>query len=389
MGANLKGLAQQLGIGGTDPNYGSPSAAQPGLGPRALLGPEAAPETVGTEDIAVTGTTPPRMTPEGMGMPGMTAMRSADPESIDDLRAQLRDKAKMARQLYHKNSEFGTDGVLRDVIGNVSDFGRRLLGFAPRYNEEKWLERQYGMSSTNPEVAAAAREQAMQYNPSKTMDYQKDLVTQQSQQANTAATIGSKDAQTQQRAAQILSGFGQGILNAGLGANPEQANVLYQRALPAIQAQLDSVYGPGKMQAPTEYDEAFLRQLSGAGYTGSNVQRERGAVLNAMTQRELGKLRSETQVRVQRMRGEAQIQAARILSDSRLSLAEKERELKMLPVEETQVTEESGSIIRPTTTRTTSKSYAPGGQPENLPVGARRKSRSTGEIQTWDGRNWN
>ncbi len=192
----------------------------------------------------------------------------------------------------------------------------------------------------------------------------------QNSRANTAATTQYKDAQTQQRAAQILSGFGQGILNAGLGADPQQANVLYQRALPAIQAQLDQVYGPGKMQAPTEYDEPFLRQLSGAGYTGTNVQRERGTVLNAMNQQKLQQMRSSTQEHVAHIRGDYQLKAARILSDSRLSIAEQERQLKMLPVDETQVTEESGSIIRPTTTRTTTKAYAPGGQ--RGPAGARQ-----------------
>lgn len=410
MGVNLgnamNDLGQLFGLGGQQP--------QAQMGPRALLGPVAIDPDAGmaaplgvqqqapqpqppqeevTPDIQV-GRSIPRMGPEAMGMPGMPAMRSADPNQITDIRQALKEKAEMARQIYHPKSEFGTSGLLRDIIGNASDFGRRLLGFSPRYNEEKWTERAYGMTSTDPAVRAAAREQAMQYNPKLTQDYQQHITQDDVQTTNAAVNRDYKTATAQGRSAQILSGLGQNLLASTLGAEPAQTEALYQRFRPAIQKQLDTVYGPGVVEAPEQADEAFIRGLSQAGYTGTNVAGERKAVLNAQTQRELGKLRAETQVRVQQMRGATQIEAARILADTRMSLAEKEQALKMLPVEETQITEESGSIIRPTTTRTVTKGYAPGGQgpssqPQNIPAGTRRRSRSTGKIETWDGRNWN
>lgn len=375
--------------------FGLNPQAQMPVGPHNLLGPVSvdpdaaavAPtavqrvpqsqEEVG-QDIQVTGRAPQRMSPESLGMPGMPVTRQADPQQIADIRQALKDKAELARQIYHPKSEFGTHGLLRDVIGNVSDFGRRLLGFSPRYNEEKWTEKAYGMTSSDPQVAAAAREQAMQYNPKLTQEYQHQLVTDDAMASNAAVNREYKSAQSQNRGAQILSGLGSTLLSSTLGVDdPAQKEAIYQRFRPAIQKQLDSVYGEGVVTAPEQADDNFIRGLSQAGYTGTNVAGERKAVMSAQTQRELGRLRADTQVRVQQMRGAAQIQAAHILADTRLSLAEKEQALKMLPVEETQTTEVGGSLLRPTTTKTTTKGYAPGGQ-----TGARPAARPSAPAMT-------
>lgn len=376
MGVNFGALAQSLGLGGhQDPNqnnYGVPSAVpQPGMGPRALLGPQEvdpdipqSPSQMAPIDdpntIVAQGSAPPRMSPETLGMPGLQQTRLPNPDQIAELRQQLRDKAEMARQIYHPNSEFGTHGVLRDIVGNVSDVGRRLLGFAPRYNEEKWTERAYGMSSSNPEVAAAAREQAMQYNAGRTMDYGKDLVSEAATKANSDATNEYKNAQTQSRSANIVSGLGSALLSSNLGAGPEQAQANYDRMRGAIQANLDKTYGPGVMEAPAEYSDGFARQLAQSGYTGSNVQRAQSNVLTEQNKREIATMGDATKRAIASASNDTRIRVAGIMAQSGLTRdqmkLEVARELGLAPT--TVVEEESGSIVQPTKTRTTTRGGA-------------------------------
>jgi len=335
-----------------------PSLFDQPFGPRALLGQEQelAPvgqvpahpidqgtDAVGTEDIVATGTRMPRMSPEELGMPGLSTMRTPDQESVTDLRAALQDKAKMARDLYHKGSEFGTNGLLRDVIGNAMDFGRRLLGFDPRYNDQKWTERAYGMTSSNPAVAAAAREQAMQYNPTKTMAYAKALDSEAAQRVSSGTTAEYRNSQAAARQATILGGLGSAVLKANLGADPELAEINYQRMLPAIQKNLDAVYGEGVVQAPANYDEGFIRGLTQTGMTGSNIVSGQNAVLSSATRREIANGRNMTSIEVARIGADARRYAA----DANYRATVNRLAVQAQPIETITETEQTGSIVRP------------------------------------------
>lgn len=396
MGVNLGHLAQQLGLGGQptqNPNYSQASAVPtPGMGPRALLGavqpqddqrypvdssgqlpavapsqmpqvasaPAQAPEAPidPNAEISVTGSRPPQATPEDFGMPGLPHSSMPNKDTITQMRQDLINKSELARQLYHPKSEFGTHGVLRDVIGNASDFGRRLLGFAPRYNAEKSAEREYGMTSSDPNVAAASYEGARQYNAGSADSYQKDIVAQQASRANTAATTGYKDAQANARYANMLSGLGSGLLSAGL-AGPDAANTAYQRALPAIQANLDQIYGAGVYQAPPQYEEAFARQLAQTGYTGANVQRAQSNVMDNMTRREIANGRNLTSVEVAHIGADARKYAADVGYRAAVNRA------VVAGQDITTIEDETptGSIVQPGkhTTRTVTKSPSAGG----------------------------
>lgn len=369
MGVNLGHLANALGIGGqqtpglpqpnSNPSFTMSGQPQVQPGPHALLGAtgelpavasnpqagygapapgagqnddgptQAPPVDAAPADIEVQGQAPQRMSPESMGMPGVSAMRSPSPESIADLRQQLNDKANMARELYHKGSEFGTHGILRDIIGNAEDFGRHLLGFAPRYNAEKWSERAYGMSAdagpqkqgeSNEDYAArqqqakqvadAATEQAMQYNPERTMPYKQQLVAQANTQASTEASAEYKNSQVQAKAANMLSGLGAQLYQANANAGPEEAQTNYARALPAIQSVLDRAYGQGVMKAPTQYDPNFVRQLAQAGFTGTNVQRAQANTLDNETRNAVARGRNLTSIQVARIGADARRYAA-------------------------------------------------------------------------------
>lgn len=350
---NLLGVAgprQSMGLGallGNDPNELPPVGQQP-----------AAPETVGQQDIVATGSRIPRMSPEALGMPGIGAMRSADPEATGDLRQALKDKARMARDLYHKGSEFGTQGLLRDVIGNTMDFGRRLLGFSPRYNDEKWSERAYGMTSSDPAVAAAAREQAMQYNPEKTMAYAKQLDAARAQEVSSAATASYRDSMAASRNSQLLTGLGAGLMSIN---NPAGAEEQYQRSLPAIRNAYAAVYGDeAAATIPEHYDANFVASLAKAGFSGTNYQRQEGNVLDNNTRLEVANGRNLTALEVARINADARRYAA----DAVYRAAVNRAAVTGQPIETIVETEQTGSIVRPGEIKRTTVTRANGQQPQ-------------------------
>jgi hypothetical protein len=292
MGHNLRNVTNMLGLTGATDMLGlthrPAQGAAPGFGMSSLLGQPAnelppvgqapaapAPAEAPQEDIQVTANPIPRMSPAGLGMPTMPNLRNMDPAQIEDMRQQMKAKEDMARQLFHKNSEFGTKGVLRDIVGNVSDFGRRLLGFTPRYNEEKWTEKAYGMTSEDPNVAAMAREQAMQYNPGRTEDYAKQLEAERASRISSAATEAYRGSQVAKNSADLLTGLGGGLVAlAQKGGTPEQVQAQYTRMRPAMQKALDDTYGPGVYEAPEQFDPAFVATVTRSGYDGNTYQRE-------------------------------------------------------------------------------------------------------------------
>lgn len=430
MGANLNSIGRMLGIGGQqqpqqpqlDPNplatihgqvagpggYTGPQSG--GLSAQALLGtqpsqsqlppiasnpqgghpsdPNAnddAPLPSGNSgDIVVNGshTNAPAvaapMSPSTFGMPGMAPSAPADPDAISALHQQLADKANMARQIYNPGSEFGTHGILRDVVGNVEDLGRRLLGFAPRYNDEKFAERAYGMSSSDPNVAAAATEQAMQYNPAKTEAYQRELETTKAQQVNSQATSAYKNSLVQTRIAQQLSGAGAALGPVMAQYNPNDpasvniAEAQYQRMLPLIKAAQAQLPGGGA-NVPDHFDPAFVQGLMQQGYNGSNVERAMQAAGHETAATDRNNATIQGRHEDTTTRGQYYVEGQNAGNSSRERIAQMPQR-PPAPQTKTITRTPNGSIISPgyTQEEQTGPSAAPA--PSGPPVGYRSKS---------------
>ncbi len=367
MGINLNHIGQMLGIGGqehqSDPSLGlarTTPSQDTGLGPHSLLGaqpiaPPVTPSGSETGDITVSGHAPQRLSPSSMGMPSLPAANPMDPAAIKDQHQQLQQNADLARELYHPGSEFGTHGLLREIIGGGTDIARHLLHMPEKYGQEKWAERAYGMTSQDPNIAAASTQAAMQQSPTLTQSYEQQLVNQANSKDNAEAMQEYRQSQAQTRYTNVISGLGQSLLSANLGADPASAQANYLRMKPAIQAQLDKAYGEGVMPLPEEYDDSVGRQLAGAGFTGSNVQRHQDNVLSTQARREIANGRNLTSVEVANIGADARRYAA----DQYYRANVNKLAQQGMPVTTSETTTEGGSILHPT--KTTSKTVSKGG----------------------------
>lgn len=183
------------------------------------------------------------------------------------------------------NLQFGTRGVLRDIIGNAVDFLGSLVGRTPTYRDEKIRDKMYGWDQ-GPEARAAAINRVMEYDPQAGMEIMKSLTAMDAQRESTEATAEYRKGQSLPRILDGVSGLATSLISSG---NPAAG---WERARPALQSQLDAAYGKGVYELPMEYDAQTVMGLTRLGYKGSTVQREAATILNDETKKlvEAGKL---------------------------------------------------------------------------------------------------
>ena len=279
--------------------------------------------------------------PSSYGMPQPQLLPDANPDTIAQQKQANQQRAGVPQAIYHSNAEFGTHGILRDVIGNVEDLGRRLLGFAPRYNDEKWSERAYGMTATNPDgtpdeaTRAAATEAAMQYNPEKTEKYMQVLSGVQAQTANSQAMSEYRQAQVSSKASNLLGALAQRAQVQAQAIDPNDPNrqqkldAIWQGMQNPVSKLQTQIYGKGnEPEVPDSYDPGYLSGLTQAGFTGTNMEHYQQGILTNENRIQLQQMRGDVAMKVANLHGQYQIQAAGILANSRMSVAEKEMALR-------------------------------------------------------------
>lgn len=84
---------------------------------------------------------------------------------------------KNAQFKAHPRLQFGTTGVARDIIGNLTDFVGSLIGRTPTYAREKWQDAIYGWDQPGQFEAAMSR--GMQYDPERTATFMEQISQQQ------------------------------------------------------------------------------------------------------------------------------------------------------------------------------------------------------------------
>ena len=165
----------------------------------------------------------------------------------------------------HPGLQFGTHGVLRDIIGNATDFVGSLIGRKPTYREEKFQDRIYGWDQPGQEDAAMHR--GMSYDRGLTQEF---MANQDKIHGTDAMTAANADYKTQQGLGLKREALGNAAFGIYGAADPESA--YSQGGRERMQAALDDIYPDGKApQLPEKYDENVVKSLYTAGYKGKDV----------------------------------------------------------------------------------------------------------------------
>ena len=278
--------------------------------------------------------------------------------------------------------QFGTRGVLRDIIGNGVDFLGSLLGREPTYRDEKIRDKLYGWDQ-GPEARAAAIKRVMDYDPKAGMEIMKNLSAIDAQQQSTAATADYRAAQAQPKHLDALGAMAQGITESG---KPADAYNLYRQTM---QAKLNQIYGDDAPQLPETYDEATVRTLKASGYRGSDVARDMDSQRDNYTKQVLLDKKLIKQDEWEKLRASTRLRVAEIVANTAMSRAEMEAQIRKSIADDKPVV--TGKTVDPFT-GSESRTYAPAsavvGAPPNPPVGTRRRNLRTNAVETWDGKNW-
>lgn len=171
--------------------------------------------------------------------------------------------------------QFGTKGVMRDVIGNATDFLGMLVGRRPTYRKERFMDEIYGWDQPGQRDAAINR--AMQYDPEMTMDFLKSVSGVENAEAITAINRESKLAMAKGRYLQAVSGLASGMTETAYKAGGRQA----------LQGQLDLAYGENAPQLGEEYNQEQISLLANAGKGGREVSAEDRQEIDVALKREL------------------------------------------------------------------------------------------------------
>lgn len=176
------------------------------------------------------------------------------------------------------NLQFGTRGILRDIIGNAVDFLGSLVGRTPTYRDEKIRDKMYGWDQ-GPEARAAAINRVMEYDPQAGMEIMKSLTAMDAQRESTEATAEYRKSQSLPRILDGVSGLATALISSG---NPAAG---WPRTRPAIQAQLDAAFGKDVYKLSEEYDAQTVMGLTRLGYKGTTVQKEAATILTDETKK--------------------------------------------------------------------------------------------------------
>lgn len=209
----------------------------------------------------------------------------------------------------HPGLEFGTHGVLRDIIGNAVDFLGGLIGRRPSYAREKLEDRLYGWDQPGQLPAAISR--GMQYDPQATQEFLKNISSVQQAQAATQSLAESRQSSAQARALQGVTGISSGIMAA---KDPAAA---YKLNKAALQKQVDAA-GLG-ISLPDEYDENAVSPLTNAGYTGSNLVSERNSVLSNAVKAQLFREGITNKTELDAADNSTKLKVASIMANNRLT----------------------------------------------------------------------
>lgn len=181
------------------------------------------------------------------------------------------------------NLQFGTRGVLRDIIGNAVDFLGSLVGRTPTYRDEKIRDKMYGWDQ-GPEARAAAINRVMEYDPQAGMEIMKNLTAVDAQRTNAEATSEYKTAQVTARQREGITGLATAIMRA------PDVNKAYQAYRPALQKQLDTALGAESPELPEQYDPNIVGGLPMLSYKGSDVRQDIKSIRDNDTKRDINLL---------------------------------------------------------------------------------------------------
>lgn len=244
----------------------------------------------------------------------------------------------------------GLGGVARDILGTLGDFLLTRLRMPAMYGPAQANRRLSSALQGYEQDPESAINRVTSINPTYGMQLRDNHITQD-------ANAEYKQTQAGTRIANLVSGLGQGLLNGALGAPPEAAQAMYDRARPALQSQIDKLYGAGVMPLPDEWSEDLGRQLSAFGYTGGNVQRERAVTMHEMNARQIAQLRADTQRAIASAGNDTKLRVAQIMASTSLTRAQMEAEVRReLGLAPTTVTETpTGGLVNPGTVKTTTR----------------------------------
>lgn len=244
------------------------------------------------------------------------------------------------------NLQFGTRGILRDIIGNAVDFLGSLVGRTPTYRDEKIRDKMYGWDQ-GPEARAAAINRVMEYDPQAGMEIMKNLTAVDAQRTNAEATSEYKNAQAIERQRQGVTGLATAIMRA------PDVNKAYEAYRPVLQKQLDSVLGAEAPRLPDQYDPNVIGGLPMLGFKGSDVQREVKSIRDNDLKERLQNQKLLKQGEWEQLRASTRIKVAQIAADSRLTAAQQMAELRKA-IEDDRLVEtgRTEDLITGTTTRT-------------------------------------
>lgn len=216
--------------------------------------------------------------------------------------------------------QFGTHGVLRDVIGNGVDFLGSLVGRKPTYRKEKFMDRIYGWDQ--PGQFEAAMNRGMEYDPELTQEFMKNITGIRNAEESTAANKEYRGTMAQSRTLDALGGLATSVVAA---PNPEAE---YARARPALQAMANKAYGVGEdgepvYRLPETYERGALDGLTRAGYDGGNTQRELTGREADQTKRWVVSQKLLKQDEWERLKASTRVTVATIAANASMSNAQK------------------------------------------------------------------
>lgn len=145
---------------------------------------------------------------------------------------------KNAQFKAHPRLQFGTTGVARDIIGNLTDFVGSLIGRTPTYAREKWQDAIYGWDQPGQFEAAMSR--GMQYDPERTATFMEQISQQQhrvgTRENQAEATESSNKAREELSADRKFTNINQ--------AQTQLQRLLAGAKTPAQRKAFAEIYGP-------------------------------------------------------------------------------------------------------------------------------------------------
>lgn len=210
--------------------------------------------------------------------------------------------------------QFGTTGVLRDIIGNATDFLGMLVGRRPTYRDEKIRDHAFGWDE--PGGLEAAVNRVSQYDMGAAMELYKNAQGIKNAQEQARSMAEQRGATADYRRGQILT---QGQQQLGMMANGMTTEQGYNRSVKAFNALGQRVFGDSFQPLPETYDPtttpALMGDITRQGYSQSSAASIERAKLNNESRETIASGKNLSNELIARIRAQtgltvAQIQAA-------------------------------------------------------------------------------